>query len=267
MEKYSILMSVYCKEKPENLKKSIESMLNQTIKSDDFVLVCDGKLTYELEKVIEMYKSNLNIIRLKKNVGLGNALNEGLKFCKHEIVVRMDTDDISIPTRCEKQLRMFEKNPKLGLVSSNIEEFLEDENYIIGTRVVPIDNEAIIKFSKKRNPMNHPAVVLKKNQVESVGGYSEKFHLFEDYYLWVRMLQNGCVAENSSEYLLKMRTSKDMYKRRGGWIYAKNMLKFHWWMYREKWSSILDFFTGAIPHAAVCIMPNHLRKIIYMILH
>lgn len=110
---YSVLMSVYYKEKPEYLKQAIESILCQTVKPDDFVLVCDGPLNLELDAVIAAKQQEmgdtLNVVRLVKNCGLGNALNEGIKHCKNELVARMDSDDISVMDRCQKQVELFEK--------------------------------------------------------------------------------------------------------------------------------------------------------------
>ena len=113
--KYSVLMSVYAKESAQNLRQAMESMLRQTMPPDDFVLVCDGPLTPELDSVIEAKHIEmgqvLQVIRMPQNGGLGHALNEGLKHCKNELVARMDSDDISAEERCEKQLRLFAQNP------------------------------------------------------------------------------------------------------------------------------------------------------------
>jgi hypothetical protein len=111
--------------------------------------------------------------------------------------------------------------------------------------------------------MNHVAVMFKKNAVESAGGYRETFHLFEDYYLWVRMLRKEYKAQNIPDVLVDVRTPADMYLRRGSRDYAKTMMKFHKWLRSIGWTSEIDFLTGAVPHAAVCVMPNGIRKMIY----
>lgn len=264
---YSVLMSVYNKENPQFLEESIESMLNQTVPSDDFVLVCDGPLTTDLNKVIEKYKSKLHIVRLDKNEGLGSALNKGLEYCKYELVARMDSDDISTPERCEKQLKMFDAIANLSLLSATISEFSGTTNNIVGKRQLPSTNEQIRKSSKKRNPFNHPAVMFRKNIVQTVGGYSEKYHLFEDYYLWIRILKSEAVVANIEESLVYMRVPVEMYQRRGGIQYAKDMLSFRWWMYTSGWSGFGDFIVSAIPQTLVCLMPNFLRKKFYQLLH
>jgi glycosyltransferase involved in cell wall biosynthesis len=270
-ENYSVLMSVYFKEQPNNLRQAMESIRQQTVPTDDFVLVCDGPLTDGLDVVIgeeqEKLGSVLRVLRLEKNEGLGNALNEGLKLCKNELVARMDSDDISRPERCEKQLELFDRYSDISLSSGTVSEFIDDTANPTGKREVPITDEEIRVFSRKRNPMNHPCVMFKKSAVESAGGYKETYHLFEDYYLWVRMLMKGYKARNTKDVLLDMRSPADMYLRRGGKKYAEDMLRFHRWMKHSGWSSEEDYLSGAVPHAVVCVLPNEVRKLVYRELH
>jgi glycosyltransferase involved in cell wall biosynthesis len=264
-------MSVYFKEQPNNLRQAMESMRCQTVPTDDFVLVCDGPLTDELDAVIseeqEKLGKVLQVLRLPQNSGLGNALNEGLKLCKNELVARMDSDDISRPYRCEKQMDLFEQYPDICLSSGTVSEFVTDPDHPTGKRTLPITDVEIRSFSRKRNPMNHPCVMFKKSAVESAGGYKETYHLFEDYYLWVRMLMKGFKARNVENVLLDMRSPADMYQRRGGKKYAKDMLRFHRWMKKSGWSSEAEYLTGAVPHAVVCVLPNGVRKLVYRELH
>ncbi len=267
---YSVLMSVYEKEDASNLAQSMESIFFQTVPANDFVLVCDGPLTPALEEVIRDYSFRypdiLHVVRLSENRGLGEALNAGLTHCRNELVARMDSDDWSYPDRCEKQLRMFSRYPDADIVSGAIEEFTEDPDVITGIRSLPPDPIAIRRFSRKRNPFNHPAVMFRKKAVTDAGGYNERFHLFEDYYLWIRMLQNDCKGYNITSPVLKMRTSEEQMLRRGGWRYTKEMLAFHRWILRTHWSKPLDYLTGALPHAVVCLLPNRLRLKVYRML-
>ena len=148
MVNYSVLMSVYYKEIPKLLCSSIESMLNQSVRPYDFVLVCDGKLTRDLDKVIETYcqenRALFKIIRLEENKGLGNALNIGLQYCQCELIARMDSDDISRPDRCERQLKCFQ-SMDVDIVSGTVEEFEEDINHIVSKRVLPEINDKILE--------------------------------------------------------------------------------------------------------------------------
>ena len=222
---YSVLMSVYKKEKAEFLKEAIESIQKQSKKTDDFVLVCDGELNESLDKVILDKKEEmgdvLNVIRLKENVGLGKALNVGLEYCKNEYIARMDSDDISVPDRCEKQLEIFKKLQKISICSGTVQEFSDDINNIECLRILPQNNNEIIKFSKKRNPFNRMTVMFKKEAVIKVGNYQD-FPLMEDYYLWFRLLKNKCEGKNISNILVSVRTGEGMIKRRSGIDYFKN---------------------------------------------
>ncbi len=215
MEKYSVLMSLYKKEKPEYLRLAIDSMLNQTVKPDEIVLVEDGPLTDELYAVLDEYGDKLTRVRNEKNLGLGLALNVGLRACRNELVARMDTDDISKPERCEEQLRYFEQHQETDIVGGDIAEFIGDESNIVGKRVVPQSNEEIREYMKKRCALNHVSVMYKKSSVQTAGGYQDWFWN-EDYYLWIRMWLNGAVFGNTGTVLVDVRTGKEMYQRRGG---------------------------------------------------
>ncbi len=268
---YSVLMSVYNREKPENLKAAMASIADQTVSTDDFVLVCDGLLGRELDEVIgqmeKRFGDALNVIRLAENRGLGNALNIGIGSCRHELVARMDSDDISFPDRCERQLAVFEEKPEISIVSGTVLEFQDDPCRCTGKREVPSRDEEIKKYSRRRNPFNHPAVMFRKTHVENAGGYRESYHLFEDYYLWIRMFQNGDKGYNIREPLLYMRADRNMYLRRGGKEYAGNMLRFHKWIKSSGWSDNFEFLTGAVPHAVICLLPNGIRRMVYGMLH
>lgn len=221
MEKYSVLMSLYKKEKPEYLRLAIDSMLNQTVKPDEIVLVEDGPLTDELYAVLDEYGDKLTRVRNEKNLGLGLALNVGLKACRNELVARMDTDDISKPERCEVQLHYFEQHPETDIVGGDIAEFIGDKTNIIGKRMVPQTNAEIREYMKKRCAFNHMSVMYKKTAVEAAGGYQDWFWN-EDYYLWIRMWLNGAVFGNTGTVLVNVRTGEEMYQRRGGKKYFKS---------------------------------------------
>ena len=262
--KYSVLMSIYYKENPKYFKKSIISMLEQTVKADEIIIVKDGQLTSDLENVIEEFKheSIIKIISLPENKGLGEALNIGIQHCNNEIIARMDTDDISRKNRCEKQLAMFSENNKLSIVSSSVEEFSEDPNIINSIKKMPVNHEDIVKYAKMRNPFNHPSVMFKKSEVDKAGGYRH-FNLFEDYYLWARMIQNGAVCANIEEPLLYMRANVNMFKRRGGFQYFKNMIAFRWHLKKIGFCSMSDFFISLLLQGTVSLLPNRLRMFIY----
>ena len=165
MEKYSVLMSLYVKEKPEYLRLAIDSMLNQTVTPDEIVIVEDGPLNDSLYSVLDEYEGKITRVRNEKNIGLGLALNVGLKACRNELVARMDTDDISKPDRCEKQLKRFEEKPELAIVGAWVDEFTVSPDQVVSTRAVPTDSESIYNFAKKRSAFNHPAVMYRRSAV------------------------------------------------------------------------------------------------------
>lgn len=225
--KYSVLMSIYKKEKPEYFVQSLESMVNQTLKPDEIIIVKDGELTKALEEVISKYINDypglFNIITLIENVGLGRALDEGLKYCKNELVARMDTDDISLPERCELQVKLFNENPELCIVGTMIDEFYDEPDNIISSRVVPTTNEEIFEFMKRRSPFNHPTVMYKKSEIIRWGGYG-KMRRKQDLDLFSRMINNGCVAQNINQSLLLFRSNEENFRRRKSWSYCKSYI-------------------------------------------
>ena len=261
---YSVLMSVYHKEKPEYLKQAIASIQAQTLPTDDFVLVCDGPLNDALDAVIakkqqEMGKI-LNVVRLAKNGGLGNALNEGIKHCKNELVARMDSDDIAYQDRCEKQIAVFYKHPEVSICSGIVEEFTCTPDVVDAKRVPPEVHEEIVEFAKKRNPFNHPCVMYKKSAVEAVGSYQD-FYLLEDYYLWLRMLMAGYQGYNIQESLLHMRAGSDMYLRRAGWKYAKTQARLFKFMKSQGFIDEGQYIKSCVIRSGSALAPNWLRKL------
>lgn len=265
-QNYSVLMSVYYKEHPDYLRQSMQSIYDQTVPTDNFVLVCDGSLTPELDAVIaEMQKkfgSCLYVHRLARNGGLGNALNEGIKHCKNELVARMDSDDIAYPDRCEKQIAVFNIHSEVSICSGIVEEFTTDPNTVDTKRVPPETHAEIVEFAKKRNPFNHPCVMYKKSAVEAVGSYQD-FYLLEDYYLWLRMLMAGYQGYNIQEPLLHMRAGSDMYKRRAGWKYAKTQAKLFKFMKQQGFIGNGQYIKSCIIRSGSALAPNWLRKFMF----
>lgn len=263
---YSVLMSVYKKENPLFLQQAMKSMWEQTIPTDDFVLVCDGPLTPELNTVIEemqkQHPYSLHVVRLAQNGGLGNALNVGMQYCCNELIARMDSDDISRPDRCEKQLKVFDNNTEIDICCGTIEEFFDTPKDIIAKRVLPEQHKDIFYFAKHRNPFNHMAVMYKKEAVLMAGGY-RSFYLLEDYYLWIRMLLRGSKGYNLQEPLVWVRTGTGMYKRRGGWDYARSQFKLFKFMRDHGMIGYTEYFFSCIIRGAVALVPNWLRRFIY----
>lgn len=218
-KKFSVATSVYKSDNPVFFDRALSSITElQTVIPDDIVLVVDGPVSDELNEVITKYEKKYNIfnvIRLEKNGGLGNALKIAVENTKYELIARMDSDDVSVSTRFEEQLRFFDMYPQIDIVGGNITEFIGEESNIVGSRIVPKSNKDIRENMKVRCAMNHVSVMYKKTAVQSAGGYQDWFWN-EDYYLWIRMWLNGAVFANTGTTLVNVRVGEEMYKRRGG---------------------------------------------------
>ena len=241
MEKFSVLTSVYKKDKPEQLKLSLSSIYqNQTVKPNEIVLVIDGPISDELKNVIEEFEKDcpvLKVVKQEENMGLGKTLNNGLEHCSNDIVARMDADDVSMPERFEEQLKVIAEG--YDLIGSNLKEFIDNPDEVVSERIVPEKQEDIIKFMKGRNPFSHPTVMFRKEMVLKAGGY-QHLHYCEDYYLWVRMYLAGAKMYNIQKPLLRFRMNMDTYGRRGGYKYFcshKQLFKF---MRKNK---VMGYFT------------------------
>ncbi len=264
-ENYSVLMSVYLKDNLLYLKESIESILNQTILTNDFVIVKDGPLTDEMNNVLDDYKSKysfINIISLEKNMGLGKALNEGLKHCKNELVARMDADDYSFKDRIEKQLNYMKKE-KIDLLGTQAIEFVDDINKPVQYNKFPLNHDDIVNYAHKRNPYAHPSVIFNKKAVLKAGGYREVY-LCEDYDLWIRMIMSGAKCANLDNYLFAVRVNDDFYKRRGGIKYVKSINNLMIMNMQNGFFTKKDYFKNMIIRTIVYLMPNKLREFFYI---
>lgn len=265
MQKYSVLMSVYAKDKPEYLELAIDSMLNQTVPPEQFVIVIDGPVPAELMNIINKKQSEnyemFTIVPLKENGGLGHALDEGIKHCRNELVARMDADDISLPKRCEKELECFEKNKDLVICGCNIDEFYDTPEKVESVRRVPSEYDSIVKFIRRRQPFNHPTVMYKKSEVIRCGGYGN-LRRKQDYDLFSRMINMGCYACNIDESLLKFRADKDNYKRRKSWSYVKSSIKVGALNYRRGYCSFFDFMYILTGQMALFLMPLKLMTVV-----
>lgn len=260
---FSVLMSVYMKEKASNLVECLESLACQTLKSNKIVLVEDGEITEELKSVIEHYSGLLPItsVKLKVNQGLASALNEGLKHCEGELVVRMDTDDVALPHRFERQVSFMKDHPDIAVSSAWIEERNNTMQEVFFLKKLPVSHDELVGFSKRRNPISHPATIFRKKAVLSVGGYPEIFP--EDYALWSLMMVRGFKFGNIPEVLLYMRTGDDFIARRGlsffkGEIkllkYQKSIIGFLSWR---------SFLINLIMRAAIRLPPPPVRRLLY----
>ena len=260
---FSVLMTVYDKEKPYNLRKSLLTSYQQTIKPTEIILVCDGELTQDLYDEIERIKSEIPILKvyqLDTNVGSGPASRFGVEKCNTELIARMDSDDYSVETRFEKQIKAFEENPNLVMVGTNI---LEKNTEFTALKTVPNKTEEIREYSKFRNPFNNPSSMMKKEYILKVGNY-RKFRYLEDYDLTMRLIHdNPKDFLNIQEPLVVMQTDDSSYLRRGGLLYVKTEFFLQVDFYKRGYLTKLELCRNIFVRNIVRVMPNSVRKLIY----
>ena len=261
---FSVLITVYEKEKPYNLRKSLLSSYRQTIKPTEIVLVCDGILTQDLYNEIEDIKNLIPILKvyqLSTNVGSGPASCFGVEKCNTDIIARMDSDDYSEKTRFEKQIKAFEENPNLIMAGSNI---LEKNTEFTAFKTVPEKTEEIREYSKFRNPFNNPSSMMKKEYILKVGNY-RKFRYLEDYDLTMRLIHDNPTKDflNIQEPLVIMQTNNSSYLRRGGLLYVKTEFFLQIDFYKRGYISKVELCRNIFIRNIVRVMPNSMRKLIY----
>lgn len=267
----SVLMSLYWREKPEYLRESLESIYSQTMLPAEIVCVLDGPVGDALLGVLNEFKArseaDSNLPRfievpLPNNGGLGKSLNVGLEKCSYDLVARMDTDDISKPSRIAKQYAYMISHPEIAASGTWIEEFIGKPDNIISERVTESEPAKLAQYAKMRNPMNHPTVMFRKQSVLSAGSY-QHCPFFEDYYLWVRMIEKGLLLSNIPECLLSYRASKEMFRRRGGLQYMKDNKNFQNILYKSGFISRRKSYMNVLIRNTVYLMPCWLRASVY----
>lgn len=264
--KFSVLMSLYIKEKPEYARACFESLLRQTVQAAEWVIVEDGPLTQALYDLLEEYEARcpglIKRVPLQENVGLGMALREGVLHCSYEWIARMDTDDICREDRFEKQLALLRENPLLDICGSHMLEFCTTPDVITSKRMVPVSEAEILQYQKRRDAFNHNSVMYRKSAVLRAGNYQHAL-LMEDSLLWVNMMRTGARCGNVDDYLVYTRTGGDMFARRGGLAYFKKYCQGRKAIYATGYISRWDYIQTLIIQFGVCILPNKVRKFVF----
>ena len=266
---FSVLMSVYHKEQPEYLKRALGSVINQTLPPNEIVLVEDGPLTDELYAVIDQhtkdYPGLFNIVKLEKNQGLGLALREGVCRCTHELIARMDSDDVSLPNRFEKQIDFFSHNDDTDVLGGICTEFYGEEDNIVSKAVLPQSPDDIVALMKKKCAISHVTVMFKRQSVDDAGNYRDYFW-DEDYDLWVRMMSLGCKFANLPDVLVNVRSGIDQYARRGGRRYFRSEKGVQKYMLEHKMIGPFRYlYNVSLRFAVQILMPNRIRGLAYKI--
>ena len=262
---FSVCTSVYRNDKPEYLDLALKSIINQTVPPNEIVLVIDGPISSKLEKIIQdaLEHFKLKVIRLQENQGLGIAMKIGDEAASCELIARMDSDDIALSDRFEKQINCFKADENLSIVGGAITEFIDEPTNIVAKRQCPKSDEEIKKYMKSRCGLNHMTVMFKRSEILKVGNYQDWFWN-EDYYLWIRMILANCKFYNLSDVLVNVRVGKDMYARRAGWRYFKSEMALQKYMRKERLISLWHFgYNVGIRFVIQLLMPNNLRGIIF----
>lgn len=264
---FTVLQSVYKKDNPDFLAQSLQSIADNTVQPSSIVLVKDGPLTPELENVISEWQKKLplKVVGYAKNAGLAHALNYGLEFVETELVARMDSDDIAYSNRFEKQINYMEENPDIVLSSGYISEFNDTKMIPKSIRRVPLLYEEITSYLKKRNAFNHMAVCFRKSAILEAGGYQEVPY-FEDYDLWIRVVQKGYKVLNMPELLVDARIGNDMIGRRHGLAYSRCEINFLKRQLKSGFISKSEYVKLVIKRVPVRLLPKRILKIIYKLL-
>ena len=287
--KISVIMSIYKSDVPEYVRIALDSLLNQTRLPDEIVIVADGPVPAELEKVVKSLtpcpspkgegnkdgdgdlkpetrdlKPIVTYLPQEKNGGLGEAMRIAVEAAKYPYLARMDSDDICLPDRFEKQMKCFEEDPELSIVGGMITEFDGEPENIIAERILPLDDAGIKKMMRGRCAVNHVTVIFKKEDLLRSGNY-QPFWKQEDHYLWARMMEHGCKFRNIPDIVVNVRSGRDQLARRGGWRFYKSVVRVFWYMYKHKLISFGYFlYICAVRGIVQLLMPNWLRTWVYM---
>jgi glycosyltransferase involved in cell wall biosynthesis len=264
-EGFSLLMSVYGGDDPDFLEAAFRSVVHQqTRPPSDVVLVQDGPVPDHLAAAIKTLvaesPSPVHLLVLDANVGLGPALDQGLAACAHDIVARMDADDIALPHRFAVQVPIVESGA--DVVGSSLLEFGSEPSDIVGKRVPPLTQDEIVRYSRFHQPFNHPTIVYRKTAVMAVGGY-RSLALMEDYLLFAKMIQSGCQVANVEEPLVLYRVGAGAYARRGGVMLLKSEWRLQRRMFAQGFTTRTQFVRNIAVRGGYRLVPEPLRRFAY----
>ena len=264
---FAVAMSVYHNDSAVFVKRALESIWDtQTVRPTQIVLVVDGPVGEDIMDVILDFQAHcpvLKLVQLAENAGSGNAMRVAMEVVDCELIARMDSDDISAPTRFEEQLSFFAENPNVDVLGGDISEFVGEEENIVAYRRVPATDHEIKNYMRKRCPLNHVTVMFKKSAVLKAGGYIEQFWN-EDYYLWIRMAECGATMANTATVLVNVRTGQDMYSRRGGKKYFKSEMFLQNYMLQRKMISFPTYADNIAKRWVVQrLLPTQLRGLVF----
>ena len=262
--KFSLLLCTYAKENPQHLSQCLESILAQTVLPDELLIVKDGPLPHPLESVISgmSFPNILTVIALPQNVSQGLARAEGLKCAKYKWIAIMDSDDVCLPTRFEKQIAQIKANPKLDLIGGQVIEFDAIPGQTIAKRNVPTTHSEILTFAKKRNPFSMMTTMFKRDLALESGNF-RYFPGFEDYDLWARMISNGAICANHPDVLVHVRVGNGMYARRKGLVYIRSEWRMQILLRKLGITNLCNFIGNIATRIPIRLLPHKGLEFIY----
>jgi glycosyltransferase involved in cell wall biosynthesis len=264
-DSFALLMTVYAGDRPDHLRTAFTSaVMEQTRRPAQVVLVQDGPISPELSACLEELRAQspveVTFLALERNNGLGPALDAGLALSRHDVVARMDADDIAFPHRFETQMALIEQGA--DLVGAGLVEFGRDLDDVVGHRTPPVDPEAIARYARMHDPFNHPTVVYRRSAVLAAGGYGD-VPLMEDYWLFVRMIAGGARVANVAEPLVYYRVGEGAYERRGGLRLLRSELRLQAELLRHGFTSRPQYIRNVVIRGGYRLVPTWLRRPVY----
>lgn len=258
-------MSTYKNDDINHLEESLNSLNNQTILPSELVIIFDGPVPLNLEMVVEKFSEvcrfSINVIKLKQNQGLAKALKIGVEACSHELIARMDSDDICVSNRFELQLNEFKLNPLLDVVGGYIVEF-NDINQKTKIRCVPKNQLDIKNCLPYKAPFNHVTVMFKKSLILKIGNYKD-FRGIEDLALWFDVVNSSIHLKNIDDILVRVRVNPGFISRRSGFSYAYQELNVFYYALKMKYISLAKFFLIVSLRVPIRLLPRFLVSILY----
>ena len=264
-DSFSVLISVYVKDRPAWVRQALDSVLSNTVPPSEVIIMVDGPVGDELKAVLEQAVQNalVRVIYHPVNVGRGAALAIAVPQCKYELIALVDADDISHPDRFEKQLAAFAANPELAVVGGQVQELEAETLRPFAQRRVPLTNEEIRQYLKKRMPFNNPTVMFKKSAVLASGNF-QPVGLVEDYHMWVHVAAKGYQMANLPDILVDMRVNAALYGRRGGYKYFCMNKALYDEMLQLHLINIFEYcYILTVRFTVQVLMPNWLRGWFY----
>jgi glycosyltransferase involved in cell wall biosynthesis len=266
-EPFTLLVSVYDGDRPDYIQRALRSAVDdQTVPPDQVVIVRDGPVRAELADCLADLTATCQVpvtfVPLERNGGLGPALDRGLAASWHDVIARMDADDVAMPQRFEVQLPLM---ADADIVGSGLLEFVGDTDDVVGQRVPPLEPGQIARYARVHDPFNHPTVVYRRSAVLAAGGYGD-LPLMEDYALFARMLQSGARARNVTEPLVFYRVGATAFKRRGGTGLLRSELRLQREFLRTGFTSRAEFARNVLVRGGYRLVPWQVRRAVYRVL-